>query len=140
MRKLFVFIVAFSFTHFSAAASNQHNLCSKPYSYDVFQTLLNLSVNVEDPTLVIDQHIPYGIRPIGNKITQITCNQNLNSLQIFAKSAFNETIRFDFTLYGRPLVQLGKVTYLDLDGHPIRSEDWECSVEAVSKLCLGLIP
>lgn len=125
-------------TQLTAATISRHNLCRVWYSFDIFQTYLNLSVDLNGPTLIMDQHIPYGIRPMGNDITQISCAPETTTLQISAKNGFNQDIRFEFSSQGGHLTQSGTVTYLDPKGNTLSSKDWECSLEAVKKLCLEL--
>lgn len=141
MKKLILFLTLFSITQIAAAElAHRHNLCRVWYSYDIFQTFLNLSVDLDGPTLIMDQHIPYGIRPMGHDITHISCDKTTSSLQISAKGNFNENILFEFTPVGKSLTQSGTVTYLDSEGKPVATKDWECSVEAAHRLCLELEP
>lgn len=128
-------------TQLTAATISRYNLCRVWYSFDIFQTYLNLSVDLKGPTLIMDQHIPYGIRPMRNDITQISCDHETTTpttLQISAKNGFNQDIRFGFKSQGEYQTQSGTVTYLDPKGNPSNSKDWECSLDAVKKLCLEL--
>ena len=138
MKKLILFLSLFAITQISAAQLSAERLCRLWYSFDIFQTYLNLSVDLKGPTLIMDQHIPYGIRPMGNDITQISCDRKTTTLQISAKNGFGQDIRFAFKPQGDLQTQSGTVTYLDSEGNPVSSKDWECSLDAVKKLCLEL--
>lgn len=138
MKKLILSLSLFVITQTATAQLSQQQLCRLWYSFDIFQTYLNLSVDLKRPTLIMDQHIPYGIRPMGNDITQISCDRKTTTLQISAKNGFNQDIRFVFSAKGEDQSQSGTVTYLDSEGNPTNSKDWECSLDAVKKLCLEL--
>lgn len=138
MKKLILFLSLFLITQLAAANLSRYNLCRLWYSFDIFQTYLNLSVDLNGPTLIMDQHIPYGIRPMGNEITQISCERESTTLQISAKNGFGQDIRFGFSSQGEHQTQSGTVTYLDSKGNPVNSKAWECSLDAVKRLCLEL--
>lgn len=138
VKKLILFLSLLLMTQLTAATISRHNLCRVWYSFDIFQTYLNLSVDPKGPTLIMDQHIPYGIRPMGNAITHMACDRETTTLQISAKNGFNQDIRFGFSSQGEHPTQSGTVTYLDPKGNPVSSKDWECSLDAVKKLCLEL--
>ena len=125
-------------TQLAAATISRHNLCRVWYSFDIFQTYLNLTVDLEGQSLIIDQHIPYGIRPIGHEITDMSCDLDSTTLQISAKNNFNQDILFKFSAQGANKTQSGTVIHLDPEGNPLSSKAWECSLEEVQKLCLDL--
>ncbi len=136
MKKIILFLSILALN--SIATAENHDLCRRWYSFDIFQTSLRLMVDPEASQLVMDRHIPYGIRPMGNKISKITCDKQTKLLEILATTDFDEPFLFSVQPVGKSITQIGTVTYYDQQGNPTGTQEWECSQEAVKKLCLEL--
>lgn len=136
MKNLILFLSILNL-HFFAKAEN-HDLCRRWYSFDIFQTSLRLMVEPAESVLVMDRHIPYGIRPMGHKISKMTCDRQTRLLQILASTDFDTPFLFSVQPVGKSLTQIGTATYYDQQGNPTATQEWECSQEAVKKLCLEL--
>lgn len=136
MKKFILFLTFISLN--SIAHAEKYNLCRRWYSHDIFQTYLHLSVDTKESLIVMDRHIPYGIRPFGYQISKINCNKDKTNLAISSKTDFGDEFIFSFQTSGDMPTQSGTVTYLGHDGHPANSQVWECSLQAVKNLCLEL--
>ncbi|WP_347359117.1 hypothetical protein [Bdellovibrio sp.] len=137
MKKLMIVLLVL-LSQVSVAQAARQNLCRVWYSFDIFQTYLHLSVDAQESLLIMDRHIPYGIRPYGYEITKAVCDKNQTAVQVFAKSVLGETILLNFQAQGESEVQAGTVSYLNEEGAPVSSKTWECSAQAMKDLCAAL--
>lgn len=121
-----------------ALATGQSKLCTRWYSYDIFQTYLRITVSLPDAyspvsAIWVDTHIPYGIRPLPYEISTLECTAH--GLHIIGSAPTN-TVEFIFKgVEGGPDIQNGTLSYLDNSGNPVNTINYECSASAVKDFC-----
>ncbi|AZZ36713.1 hypothetical protein CIK05_07890 [Bdellovibrio sp. qaytius] len=133
MKNIVFVLILTTFT--SLVHAGQINLCRRWYSYDIFQTYLRLNVDPKASLIIMDRHIPYGIRPMGYKINKAVCDETKTSVKIYSTTELGENFLFSFHAENDSPSQSGYVTYFDQTGDPTYTQEWECFLDQVKELC-----
>lgn len=136
--KKFLFCLCTLLLSSLALAEQDQNICRRWLFHETFKGYLYMSVtapqtNQKNPILWMDTLIPYGIRPLGYEISEIDCSTE--ATRIRANSNTMSDVEFRFQKSSQEATQIGRLIYLDKQGHNVGQADLECSVAAIQKFC-----
>lgn len=134
MQKFFFVFILISLN----ALADQHTLCRQWTSNNDSESFLNLTINTDENTFTVQKNTNEGPKSFGSKITSLICDRLTNSLKICAVDQLNQKTIFSITSHGKSLIQKGTLDYFSADDSHLQSENWECSLVELSRLCLDL--
>lgn len=130
-----LFLLLTMFCQMSLAHAEAMSLCSQNYQFEMFSTRLQLAIDTQQSVMILDRHIPYGIRPFDYKISKAACDKNKTALQIIGTSQMGDTFVFNFQANGNVETQSGMGGYLHAEGAVVNTKTWDCSLQAMKDLC-----